>query len=290
MGLLIPNKFHSLAFTWSFLFIVISFTYSSVVWAKQTAIVIAERAVIYADAQMSAPVGFVKKGKSLVVGDIARNQSQVYPIIVSGKIAYVRVIDVSTEKESVSSEKLVAKRFMRSAENELQSDYTISYMNYSSQISLDQDNGTLQDKDTLNWQGVSLKGGAKISPRLNFAILLNYLRGKGDKEVFQVLEFGPGVDLSMIQSSRLEVKLFAQLLAVPFATYAYEEKFRVNGYGLTTGGGLRLVYRFGKNFGLEGFGGFYYTRLSGFSSPKPFKELEPSFIGSRLGLGLNYQF
>ena len=67
-------------------------------WAIQDALVIAEQAVIYADEQMSAPVGFVRKGKKIKVGDIPRNRAQVYPIIVSGKIAYIRVIDVNTQK------------------------------------------------------------------------------------------------------------------------------------------------------------------------------------------------
>ncbi len=290
MGHLIPNKFHSIAFNWSVALSLISFIYAFDASAKQTAIVIVERAVIYADAQLSAPVGFVRKGKNLVVGDIARNHSQVYPIIVSGKIAYIRVLDVSTEKESVGSEKLVAKRFMKTAEKSNHTNYTISYINYSSQISLEKDNGALMDKDTLDWHGISLKGGARINPKTNFDIILNYLRGKGDKEVYQALEFGAGVDFGLFQTSRLDVKIFGQLLTVPFSTYAYEDKLRVNGYGFSAGTGVNLVYRLGQNFGLEGFGGFYYTRLFGFDVPKPFLEVEPSFVGTRLGLGLNYQF
>lgn len=259
-------------------------------WAAQNAIVASDKAIIYADEQMSAPVGYVKKGKKIKIGDIARNKAQVYPIIVSGKIAYIRALDVSTEKESVDSNVLIAERFQNVTENEHPYNYAVSFFNYSSQIELDKENDELNNKDPVNWYGVSLRGGAEISPKWDFDVIFNLMNAKVEQEVFRAVEIGFGSSLRVYDKGRFKLRAFLQLLAIPYASYSLADEFRVNGYGFTTGGGLNLAHRFGKNFGAELFGGFYYTKLSGFKASVPYNPIAPSFLGSRLGLGLNYQF
>src|SRR5687768_7328928 len=83
--------------------LIISLFVCPVLWASQEAIVTADQAVIYADEQMKSPLGYVKRGKKIKVGEVARNRAQVYPIIVSGKIGYIRVLDVSTERDALDS-------------------------------------------------------------------------------------------------------------------------------------------------------------------------------------------
>ena len=258
--------------------------------AAQDAMVIVDSAIIYADAQMSAPVGFVRKGKKIKVGEIPRNKAQVYPIIVSGKIAYIRVIDVSTEKESVDSPVLVVERFQNVTVDEHKSNYSLSFFNYSTQINLLKENDRLKDGDPVNWYGVSIRGGVQASPRWDFDVLINVMSAKAEREVFRAVEFGLGGAARIIDMNRFKLKLFGQFLVVPFATYALSDDYRVNGYGFSTGGGLSMTLRLGKNFGLEGYGGFYYTKLSGFQPPNPYDEIAPTFIGNRIGAGLNYQF
>jgi hypothetical protein len=116
------------------------------------------------------------------------------------------------------------------------------------------------------------------------------MNAKAENEVFRVVEFGLGGSIHMYDKSRLKIKGFVQFLAIPFASYALADEFRVNGYGFSTGAGMNLAYRLGKNFGLETYGGFYYTSLAGFKSSVPYDAIAPSFIGTRLGLGINYQF
>ena len=259
-------------------------------WAIQDALVISDQAVIYADEQMSAPVGFVRKGKKIKVGDIPRNRAQVYPIIVSGKVAYIRVIDVNTQKESVDSTKLVAERFQRGTIQEYKSNYSLAFFNYSTQINLAEQNDQLKDKDPVTWYGAGIRGGVQFSPRWDLDIMLNYLNGKAERETFRMVEFGVGGAARIVDQNRFQLRLLLQGLLVPFASYAVGDVFRVNGFGFTAGAGLSATYRIGKYWGLEAFGGVYYTKLSGFSPPDPYKEIDPSFVGNRLGLALNYQF
>jgi hypothetical protein len=290
MGHRLPFKFQLLRICSPLSLIILVLIYCPFSWAGQDAIVMVDKAVIFADEKMSAPVGYVRRGKKIKVGDVARFKAQVYPIIVSGRVAYIRVIDVSTEKESVDSAVLVAERFQQTTKEEQQTNYSVSFFNYSSQVSLGKQNDRLKNNDPVDWYGVSIRGGAKISPKWDLDILLNIMNAKAEREVFRTVEFGVGGALRVFEKSRFKLRALAQFLAVPFSTYAVGDDFRVNGYGFTTGGGISATYLLGKNFGVEGYGGFYYTKLSGFKSPAPYSEIAPSFIGTRIGAGINYQF
>ena len=151
-------------------------------------------------------------------------------------------------------------------------------------------NDELKNKDAVNWYGVGLRGGVEASPKWDFDLMLIFMTAKAETEVFRAVELGVGGAARIFDKSRFKVRLLVQFLIIPFATYAVGEDFRVNGYGFSTGAGLNLAYRLGKNFGIEGFGGFYYTKLAGFNVPDPYEDIAPSFLGSRLGVGLNYQF
>jgi len=259
-------------------------------WASQTAIVVAEEALVYADDKMSAPVGYVRKGKKIIIGEIPRNRSQVYPIIVSGKVAFIRSIDVTTAKESATSNELVAERFLKIAQNAYEANYSAYFFNYSSQISIESKNASLKDKDPVNWFGVGIKGGVKASPSWSIDLLFNAMNAKSSEESFNILEFGIGASATIFDLGRFKTVFNVQALAIPFANYAVKDDFRVNGFGFSAGSGLSLVYRFSKNWGVEAFGGFYYSKISKFASPSPYDEISPSFIGQRAGLGVNYQF
>ena len=259
-------------------------------WASQSAIVVADQAIVYADQQMSAPLGFVTKGKKVKVGDIARNRSQVYPIIVNGKVGYIRLVDVTTQRESATSKTLVAERFQKLTTPALSTNYAVSFFNYATLINLNIQNDKLKDKDQVNWFGVGISGGAVISPKWDLNLLLNMMTAEAQDESFRMVEFGIGGALKIIDSGRFKLRFLVQALAVPYASYAFKEDFRVNGYGFSTGGALNMSYRMGPHWGMEAYGGLYFTKISKFSPPSPYNEISPSFVGSRIGLGMNYEF
>src|SRR5690606_19273923 len=236
--------------------LLLSLTFCPTLWAVQEAIVVADQAVIYADQEMSSPLGFIRRGKKVKVGDIARNRSQVYPIIVSGKVAYIRVLDISTEKDALDPNRLVAERFSQnSRREEKKGRFTMSYYTYATQISLDKDNANIRDKDAVSWNGLSLKTELNVRESWDFQFLLNYMMLKEGPEKFGAFEVGIGGGYRIIELKRLILRLDGQLLAIPFATYSYEEDFRVNGYGYSAGAGLNLSYVIGKNWGIEASAG-----------------------------------
>jgi hypothetical protein len=271
-------------------FLILIFCHVFLAKASQEAIVVADEAVVYSDLQMSSPVGYISKGKKIVIGEIPRNKSQVYPIVVSGRIAYIRVMDVSTEKEAMDSQKLVAERFQELANKLPETRLGVSYFNFYSTVGLDANNGDLLDGQELQWQGVGLKASALVKKKYDFNILTHYLgAGVGD-ESFRVVEVGFGGTFRLIQNKFFLLRFEGDVLGVPHASYSVGSDFRVNSYGYSTGGGMNMALNLTENFGIEAFGKFYYTKIFPFRTPGTYKDISPSFFGHRLGLGLQYMF
>jgi hypothetical protein len=291
MLLPIIKKFQSLLFTARILTLVVSGLVCQNLWAIQDAIVLAEQAVVFADEQMTSPVGFIRRGKKIKIGENARNNSRVYPLLVSGKIAFIKVADVSTEKDSVDAPYLVAERFLRSTENPHKTRYGISYFHYSTQTNLIAEKEISQVQDGLNWQGLAIRGEVLVRPRWNLQVLVNFLNGAAQETSFLMTELGLGAMYTLADIGKFQLRLGAQILGVPFASFEISNMFRKNGYGVSSGAGVELSYKFKERWLLDGQAGIYYTRLSGFALPQPFPtDVAFSFIGTRAGLGVSYQY
>jgi len=77
------------------LLILLTFCIASfAVSAARVAVVNSERATIFSDLTMDSPIGFVRGGKVIKVGEKARMKGTIVPIIVSGRIAYIQVKDL----------------------------------------------------------------------------------------------------------------------------------------------------------------------------------------------------
>ncbi len=63
--------------------------------AAQKAIVTSPKAIIYADKEMTSPIGFVAKGKIINIGNKMLFQKTVATTVVSGKLAYIKTADIS---------------------------------------------------------------------------------------------------------------------------------------------------------------------------------------------------
>lgn len=258
--------------------------YCPQLWAAQYAVVSAEKALIYSDQKMTSAIGYLSKGKKIQVGEVPRNKAQVLPIIVSGKVAYIRINDISTETQEARSEELVAERFQRQVDTEYKSRLVFGYYNFLSKY-------TENDVSTdFNWHGISLKGEISKDSRIDVQIIVNYMMSKNDEIEFQATEFGLGLGLRLLDFRYLKLKLFVEGLSVPFASYKNGSNFRINSYGYTLGGGGILNIGMGRNWGIEGKLGLYRTSLFKFKVPDPFEDISPVFNGVRAGVGLYFNY
>lgn len=300
----IAKRIHGLSAHFQISLIFLSAFFCPVLWAAQDGIVIVDRAVIYADKTMTSPVGYILKGKRVTIGEVPRNKARVYPIVVSGKVAYIRVIDVNTELESVESNRLVAERFIRASQKKIEGSYGASIFTYPTQLSINSSPGDLENNSPFVFNGVQVRGLAKNkASRWDLGVVFGYAEGQERIETFRMIELGGEFSVRIYSGDRFILRWQNQLLSVPFATYSLGSKARVNGYGLSAGTGLNANVILGNKFGLEAYGGFYYTKLFGFDLPDPRNatlpagatkfadlRLSPSFIGTRIGVGFTYLY
>lgn len=84
----------------TFLLFMIFFIVAPHAFAAQYAIVNSAEAIIYSDTELTVPIGYVSKGKRIVVGEVARKHSTLLPVVVGGgKIAYIQIKDINLLKE-----------------------------------------------------------------------------------------------------------------------------------------------------------------------------------------------
>jgi len=59
-------------------------------WAK----VIAKKAIVYAGPTLDSPIGHIKRGKKVKIGEVAKNRGQSIAAIISGKLVYIKLSDI----------------------------------------------------------------------------------------------------------------------------------------------------------------------------------------------------
>ncbi|PIP96497.1 MAG: hypothetical protein COW00_10280 [Bdellovibrio sp. CG12_big_fil_rev_8_21_14_0_65_39_13] len=70
-------------------------------FAAREAVVIAKKAMVYSDINLTSAIGFLRQGKKIAVGEVKRNRGEVVPIVVNNRIAYLRVKDLSIEGDAL---------------------------------------------------------------------------------------------------------------------------------------------------------------------------------------------
>jgi len=270
-------------------FILITFLFCPALWAAQDAVVIVERAVVFSDEGMTSPVGFISRGKKVRIGELARNKGQVYPIVVSGKIAYIRAQDMHFQLDEINRN-FSAERFKKNVEKStLKSLIALGMLRFDSLVTAENSNGGYKDKANISWSGLALKGGGFTGKYWEFHVLGNYLSSTDQNEKINFLETGVGVGYRFLDLNFFYTRIDTQVFYIPWASYSLGDDFRVNGKGYSAGASLSAGVAF-KSFALEGYVGNYLTKLGEFDVPAPYVAIQPGFTGNRVGLNLKYTF
>jgi hypothetical protein len=102
-----------------FFYLLLFFTYSmlNTISAARFALVMAKRAIVYADKDLESPIGYIQAGKKVMIGETERNRGTVISTVIAGRIAWLRLSDLSVEREDYSSkDKKASTRFTISEE------------------------------------------------------------------------------------------------------------------------------------------------------------------------------
>lgn len=83
------------------LFVLFLFLLPIHAFAAREAVVISKNAMVYSDINLTSPIGFLRQGKKIAVGEVKRNRGEVVPIVVNNRIAYLKVRDLSIEGDAL---------------------------------------------------------------------------------------------------------------------------------------------------------------------------------------------
>jgi hypothetical protein len=79
-------------------FFLFCLTFATTAYSAQWAIVTKPKAIIYAHPDLTAPLGYIISGKKIRVGDKPRNLGTVLPVVISGRVAWIKIQDLYLEK------------------------------------------------------------------------------------------------------------------------------------------------------------------------------------------------
>lgn len=85
------------------LLLVIFFLLSSpLALAAEVAVVVKEKAILYSDMELTIPIGYIRKGKKIKIGKVARKRGTVLPTVASGRVVYIKSDDVQSVEQLAS--------------------------------------------------------------------------------------------------------------------------------------------------------------------------------------------
>ncbi len=274
------------------LFVLLCVLVALPVWAARNAVVTVEQAIIWADAQRSAPIGYARRGKVIRVGERELERGSVVSLMVSGRIGYVSVSDIAYDddrKKAVEPEETKASRFHLAAKQRYRDELSAGYRLFRSVELEDSERG--RPEKTWNFQGAFLKGEVRTkNERLNVAVAFDYLFAESQNEAFRMLTVGLGASWALINHREFKVRFEAMGLLVPWAQYEAQPLFTLNGRGLGARGQISAVSFLNETWGIEGQAGLEAIKVYGIARPSPFPSFEPFFIGTRFSLGAVARF
>lgn len=246
-------------------------------YAAKWALVVSDQAIIYSDIEMTSKIGYIKKGKKVRVGEVARNNGQLLPIIVSGRIAYVEVKDLQSSSKLESLQSATQRIQANKLENENRPQRLAAHLgsflasgevslsrNNSSAVSVNGSEGSLQFlsigvKDyrySDNSSSRGFKSGLEYNSVSKNDFQLNYISFSAD--YFQHFHNYEEIDFLW----------YAGLTITPFSELKQGSLYTLNGYGVGAQGGVEGIYKLESNLYAHADLGYHYLKLMGFDFSK----------------------
>jgi hypothetical protein len=260
-------------------------------FAAQSAVVGSDKAVIYSDREMSSPIGFVTKGKKLRVGEVKRNKGRVLPVVVNGRIAYIKVNDIYTSENA----KLVddaTKRFQKSTKENKPFNLELNYSYFRSNYTVDTNLTDVMDSQVFSFGGITLKGHLRKEESLDRTrVGMQVMEGFNDIERIKYFSLDIDKSYHLFTLASIDVSFFAGLNLIPWCEYKFNNLFTKNGYGLGAYTGSEFLIGLSQNISMHFDVRFQALQLRGVQVPDILNtSWDPSFMGASASLGLSYLF
>ena len=76
------------------IFIIVSIFFTFVSSATQKAIVISDKAIIYADLVAKTPLGYLKKGQEVLVGEKIKSRNKMMAVALIGQVGWIKKANI----------------------------------------------------------------------------------------------------------------------------------------------------------------------------------------------------
>ena len=270
------------------IFLMSSFNAFGADWA----VVISDKAIIYADAQMSASIGYLSKGRKIRVGEKPKNNGRVLPLIIQKKVAYIKVVDIERSSKEAAVENVTTRINERTKQTMGNNKVAILLGSSVSNVYFPESATT----DT-EYSMLFLGGGIRVyreegSSKTGLKGSLEFMTGKRDDEEISTFSIPFDYYYKVLQGNVLELHLSGGLNIIPFAEYKLGDDFTLNGYGYGAQVGSELVFKFSR-IGVHIEGVYAYKKLMGFKLPEnelyP-EKLEPSLNSVSIKALVSYAY
>ena len=184
--------------------------------ADQKARVVVEKAIIYSDLYLTSPIGQISQGKIITVGNVKRRHGTVLPIIVHGKVAYIRVRDLMLEKDFTGEKK--------STFNTVEHDVSITFEKPTDKLN---ENNYIQVTGSMlglgsSWQSLSNAFGEDPNNMFGFKAIFEH------RPEIHNWSWGLGLDYYFTQQNKLSISMFAAEINVYYSLIPFFRLFTLD--------------------------------------------------------------
>ena len=285
-----------------FLFLNILLGLTVSVRGAQVGIVQSSKAVIYSDIELKSPIGYVRKGKQLAVGEVKRRRGEILPVVVNGRIAWIRVSDLvlpNSQKSFEQDKKITEHEVLieENAKDPLNQNNYITLRTGPSSMSVTSTSEVAGDSDSelTTAAETSLMFEHKNPYRVfHWGLGVEYFQGEIGLFDFKTLNLKGGVTWVPIRTSIVNVEAYGNILLSGDFRVVSEEigEYKGNMYGLDYGAAVRFFPE--STFGLIVGAGVTQYRLSGLNDIQNIENDEilevTSFNGTKVFAGLTLRF
>jgi len=270
--------------------------------AAQVGIVKVSKAIIYSDIELKSPIGYVRKGKQLAVGEVKRRRGEILPVSLNGRVGWVRVssLRLPAEENEFDQGKKVTEHELndeKRIKDPLGENNYLSVRTGPGGMSV---SGSIEGAADFDSELTSSSELSMMYEHKNpyymthWGVGLDYFTGKFDNYEFQSLSLKAGFAWVPIRLSWVSIEAYANLVV--------SGDFRVNSvglgeykgnmYGADYGGVFRLLpeYKIGLLLG-AGLTYYRFSGLTGIQNNSDDTTLSfNSITGTKVFAGLSYSF
>jgi hypothetical protein len=261
---------------------------SSLAHAAQDALIMKERAIIYADIHRKHPIGYVRQWQRVRIGTVARAGGTVMPVIISkNKIGYISVDDFSIGRDTYSISNINKQLDQISEDRPLKHNLQLSFDNYFAEASI-RDPFFGSSLLEINYLGVSGFYNYFYNQKFDFkfgATVLSADASDGAKISHFILK--PGVEYKFpTMIDRWQFSAFYHLGFSPVSKLS-STVFNKTGMAYGTDGGIAAKYSLTRRAWISSSLGYQYLQFTGFDLPNNLGEFNLTQTGLLFSLALN---